>query len=334
MTAGTPTRFAHTTVLLHEAVDALLAHEAGEQTDGVYVDATFGRGGHARLLLQRLGEQGRLIAFDRDPEAVATATSGTARVDDPRFFIHHSRFGDIAAVLSADGVTCIDGLLLDLGVSSPQIDDPARGFSFRFDGPLDMRMDTTRGESAADFLARADELQIAEVIRDYGEERFAGQIAKALVARREGGDPVRTTGALSKLVAGAVKTREAGQDPATRTFQALRIFVNAELEELEQALNASLELLAPGGRLVVISFHSLEDRIVKTFIARESKPVYDRRVPFAAPSPLRLTARGRVKPGIGEVRANPRARSAVMRVAERTDVPAATVHTSRRGAAA
>ncbi|WP_418321334.1 16S rRNA (cytosine(1402)-N(4))-methyltransferase RsmH [Piscinibacter sakaiensis] len=298
----------------------MLLRDGVEQTDGIYVDGTFGRGGHARALLQRLDEKGRVIAFDRDPEAVAAATSGTARVDDPRFFIHHSRFGDMAAVLADHGVTQVDGVLLDLGVSSPQIDDPQRGFSFRFDGPLDMRMDTTRGESAADFLARADERQIAEVIRDYGEERFAGQIAKALVARRESGSPVRTTGALSNLVAGAVKTREAGQDPATRTFQALRIFVNAELEELEQALSASLDLLAPGGRLVVISFHSLEDRIVKTFIARESKAVFDRRAPFAAPPPLRLKARGRFKPGETEIRANPRSRSAVMRVAERTDV--------------
>ncbi len=332
MTASTPASFAHTAVLLHEAVDALLADDAGVQTDGIYVDATFGRGGHSRLLLQRLGERGRVIAFDRDPEAVAAATSGATRVDDPRFFIHHSRFGAMAAVLAEHGVAQIDGLLLDLGVSSPQIDDPARGFSFRFDGPLDMRMDTSRGESAAEFLARADERQIAEVIRDYGEERFAGQIAKALVAQREGGDPVRTTGALSKLVAGAVKTREAGQDPATRTFQALRIFVNAELEELEQALNASLDLLAPGGRLVVISFHSLEDRIVKTFIAHESKAVYDRRVPFAPPPPLRLKARGRIRPAITETRANPRSRSAVMRVAERTDVPSAVAHRPRREA--
>ena len=183
-------------------------------------------------------------------------------------------------------------MLLDLGVSSPQIDNPARGFSFRFDGPLDMRMDTTRGESAADFLARADERQIAEVIRDYGEERFAVQIAKALVARRESGRPVRTTGELAEVVAGAVKTREPGQDPATRTFQALRIFVNAELEELQQGLSAALELLAPGGRLAVISFHSLEDRIVKTFIARESRSEVDRRAPFAPPKPMRLQALG------------------------------------------
>jgi 16S rRNA (cytosine1402-N4)-methyltransferase len=227
--------------------------------------------------------------------------------------------------LAAAGVTRIDGLLLDLGVSSPQIDTPERGFSFRFDGPLDMRMDTTRGESAADFLARADERHIAEVIRDYGEERFAVQVAKALVARRESGSPVRTTRELSEVVAGAVKTREPGQNPATRTFQALRIFVNAELEELEQGLNAALDLLAPGGRLVVISFHSLEDRIVKTFIARESKAVFDRRAPFAPEAAMRLRALGRVKPGETELRANPRARSAVMRVAERTDAPAPAV---------
>jgi 16S rRNA (cytosine1402-N4)-methyltransferase len=220
-------------------------------------------------------------------------------------------------------VTQVNGLLLDLGVSSPQIDNPERGFSFRFDGPLDMRMDTTRGESAAEFLARADERHIAEVIKNYGEERFALQVAKALVARREGGNPVRTTRELSDVVARAVKTREPGQDPATRTFQALRIFVNAELEELEQGLNAALQLLVPGGRLVVISFHSLEDRIVKTFIARESKSEVDRRVPFAPAKPTRLKALGRVKPGADEVKANPRARSAVMRIAERTEVGAA-----------
>jgi len=213
----------------------------------------------------------------------------------------------------------VHGLLLDLGVSSPQIDDPERGFSFRFDGPLDMRMDTTRGESAADFLARADEHHIAEVIRDYGEERFAIQVAKALVARRESGNPVRTTGELSDVVARAVKTREPGQNPATRTFQALRIFVNAELEELQQGLTTALDLLAPGGRLVVISFHSLEDRIVKTFIARESKSEIDRRVPFAPPLPTRLKSLARVKPSVAEVASNPRSRSAVMRVAERTE---------------
>jgi 16S rRNA (cytosine1402-N4)-methyltransferase len=213
----------------------------------------------------------------------------------------------------------VDGLLLDLGVSSPQIDNPARGFSFRFDAPLDMRMDPTRGESAADFLARADERQLTEVIKDYGEERFARQIAKALVARREGGHPVRTTAELSQLVAGAVRTREAGQDPATRTFQALRIFVNAELEALDQVLTASLDLLAPGARLAVISFHSLEDRRVKTFIARESRDVVDRRAPFAPPKAMRLESLARIKPSQGEIEANPRARSAILRVAERTN---------------
>lgn len=315
--SGDGASFAHTTVLLDEAVDALIT-----RPDGVYVDGTFGRGGHSRLLLQRLGPNGRLLAIDRDPQAVASASTGETRVSDPRFSIHHTSFGQMLPTLAALGVTAVDGVLLDLGVSSPQIDDPARGFSFRFDGPLDMRMDTTRGESAADFLARADERHIAEVIRDYGEERFALQVAKALVARREGGSPVRTTRELSDVVARAVKTREPGQDPATRTFQALRIFVNAELEELEQGLKAAIEMLSPGGRLVVISFHSLEDRIVKTFIARHSKAEVDRRAPFAEPKPMQLKSLGRVKPNVTEVQANPRSRSAVMRVAERTGVAA------------
>ncbi|GAB4560686.1 MAG: 16S rRNA (cytosine(1402)-N(4))-methyltransferase RsmH [Rhizobacter sp.] len=312
-----PAPFEHTTVLLNEAVDALVT-----DPDGIYVDGTFGRGGHSRLLLSRLSPAGRLVAIDRDLQAVAAATTGATRVDDPRFSIHHTSFANMVPTLAALGVNKVHGLLLDLGVSSPQIDDPERGFSFRFDGPLDMRMDTSKGESAADFLARADERLIAEVIKNYGEERFALSVAKALVARRESGNPVRTTAQLSEVVAGAVKTREPGQNPATRTFQALRIFVNAELEELEQGLNASLDLLLPGGRLVVISFHSLEDRIVKTFIARESKSVFDRRAPFAEPKPSRLVALGRVKPSDAEVDVNPRSRSAVMRVAERTEVPA------------
>jgi 16S rRNA (cytosine1402-N4)-methyltransferase len=309
--------FLHQTVLLDEAVDGVLT-----RADGIYVDGTFGRGGHSRLLLGRLAPQGRLVAIDRDPDAIAAAASGATRVDDPRFSIHHSPFGGMSDVLAGLGIAHVDGVLLDLGVSSPQLDNPERGFSFRFDGPLDMRMDTTRGESAADFLARADERHIAEVVRDYGEERFAVSVAKALVARRESGHPVRTTAELSSVVAGAVKTREPGQDPATRTFQALRIFVNAELEELEQGLNAALGLLAPGGRLVVISFHSLEDRIVKNFIARESKSEFDRRAPFAPERPSRLKAIARVKPSETEVRANPRSRSAIMRIAERTEVPA------------
>jgi 16S rRNA (cytosine1402-N4)-methyltransferase len=305
----------HTTVLLHEAIDALVTSPSG-----VYVDGTFGRGGHSRLLLERLAPTGRLVALDRDPAAVAAASAGATRVDDPRFSIHHANFADMPTLLASLGIDKVDGVLLDLGVSSPQIDDPARGFSFRFDGPLDMRMDPTRGESAADFLARADERTLAEVIRDYGEERFAVQIAKAVVARREGGHPVRTTAELSQLVARAVRTREAGQDPATRTFQALRIFVNAELEALEQALTVALALLKPQGRLAVIAFHSLEDRIVKTFIARESRSEFDRRAPFAAPRPVRLNAIARIKPSAQEIAGNPRARSAILRVAERTAV--------------
>lgn len=309
------TSFAHTTVLLNEAVQALVS-----DPQGIYVDGTFGRGGHTRALLQRLGEKGRVLALDRDLDAVAAAHTGETRVDDPRFSIHHTAFARMAEVLAEQGVRQVHGVLLDLGVSSPQIDNPERGFSFRFDGPLDMRMDTSRGESVADYLARADESHIAQVIRDYGEERFALQVAKALVARRDAGQPVRTTRELADVVARAVRTREPGQDPATRTFQALRIFVNAELQELERALNVALELLLPGGRLAVISFHSLEDRIVKTFIARQSKAEFDRRAPFAPEKAMRLKALARIKPSEAEVAANPRSRSAILRVAQRTDV--------------
>ncbi len=303
----------HTTVLLDEAVDALLGRDPA-RADGAWIDATFGRGGHSRLILRRMGAQARLLAFDKDPEAIAEA----ARIVDARFAIRHEGFRHLADLPAGSA----DGILMDLGVSSPQIDAPERGFSFRFDGPLDMRMDTTRGESVAEWLATAELEQIAEVIRDYGEERFAGPIAKAIVARRQERGPLTGTAELADLVAGAVKTREAGQNPATRTFQAFRIFINAELEELRQALEASLSVLRPGGRLVVISFHSLEDRIVKQFIAQHAKEVYDRRAPFAPPQPMRLKALERVKPGDAEVAANPRARSAVMRVAERTEVPA------------
>jgi 16S rRNA (cytosine1402-N4)-methyltransferase len=297
----------HTTVLLKEAVEALLT-----RTDATYVDATFGRGGHSRLLLSKLGAQGRLIAFDKDPDAIAEA----AKIGDPRFSIRHEGFRNLSELPAQSAA----GVLLDLGVSSPQIDNPARGFSFRNDGPLDMRMDSTRGESVADWLATAEQGQIAEVIRDYGEERFAGPIAKAIVARREERGPLASTAELAQLVAGAVKTREWGQDPATRTFQALRIFINAELEELEQALEASLDVLQANGRLVVISFHSLEDRIVKQFIAKHSREVFDRRAPFAAPQPMKLKALDRIKPSESEVKANPRSRSAIMRVAERTQL--------------
>lgn len=303
----------HITVLLDEAVDALLGG-ASQPPAGHWVDATFGRGGHSRLILQRLGPDGRLIAFDKDPDAIAEA----ARITDARFSIRHEGFRHLGELPEGS----VQGVLMDLGVSSPQIDNPDRGFSFRFDGPLDMRMDTTRGQSLAEWLEDAEVHQIAEVIRDYGEERFAGPIAKAIVARREERGPLATTSELADLVAGAVKTREAGQNPATRTFQALRIFINAELQELEQALEASLRVLAPGGRLAVISFHSLEDRIVKQFIAKHSKEVYDRRAPFAPPTPMRLKALERIKPSAAEVDANPRSRSAVMRVAERTEVPA------------
>ncbi|MBK6614506.1 16S rRNA (cytosine(1402)-N(4))-methyltransferase RsmH [Ottowia sp.] len=299
--------WSHTTVLLPEAIDALVTDPRG-----CYVDATFGRGGHARLILQRLAPAGQLLAFDKDPEALAEA----AWIEDARFSIRHQGFAALGELPPGSAA----GVLMDLGISSPQIDNPARGFSFRADGPLDMRMDPTRGQSAAEWLAEAGERQIAEVIRDYGEERFAVAIAKAIVARRQAGSPVATTLELAELVAGAVKTREPGQNPATRTFQAVRIFVNAELEELEQALTASLHVLQPGGRLVVISFHSLEDRIVKQFIARHSRAVVDRRAPFAEPAPTRLRALGRVRPGAAEVAANPRARSAIMRVAERTGV--------------
>ena len=298
----------HTTVLLSEAIDALVTNP-----DGSYVDATFGRGGHSRALLARLGPSGRLLAFDKDPEALEEAE----RVQDGRFSIRHESFAALGE-LPGGSVT---GVLMDLGISSPQIDNPARGFSFRADGPLDMRMDPTRGTSAAEWLAVAEQRQIAEVIRDYGEERFAVPIAKAIVARRQERGPLATTAELAELVAGAVKTREPGQNPATRTFQAVRIFVNGELEELEQALKGSLDVLQPGGRLVVISFHSLEDRIVKQFIARHSRAVVDRRAPFAEPAPTLLRALDRVRPSEAEVAANPRARSAIMRVAERTDAP-------------
>lgn len=302
----------HTTVLLNEAVEAVVGGVWG--AEGTYVDATFGRGGHSRLLLSQLSVKGCLIAFDKDVEAIAEARN----IEDARFSIRHQGFAHLGELPAGS----VAGVLMDLGVSSPQIDSPERGFSFRFDGPLDMRMDTTRGQSVAEWLADASVDQITEVIRDYGEERFAFPIAKAIVARRQERGPISTTTDLAGLVAGTVKTREQGQNPATRTFQAFRIFINAELEELEQALEASLQVLKPGGRLVVISFHSLEDRIVKQFIAKHSKEVYDRRAPFAAPVPMRLKALERIRPSAAEVAANPRSRSAIMRVAERTEVVA------------
>ena len=294
----------HTTVLLHEAVEALDIHP-----DGTYVDATFGRGGHTRLILSKLSPQGRLIAFDKDPEAIAAA----AEIQDPRFSIRHQGFKDLGELPA----TSVDGILMDLGVSSPQIDNPARGFSFRFEGPLDMRMDTTRGQSVAEWLAEAELQHIAEVIREYGEERFALQIAKAIDARRQEGRLPTSTSELAQLVADTVKTRESGKNPATRTFQAFRIFINAELAELQQALEASLKVLRPQGRLAVISFHSLEDRIVKQFITQHSREVYDRRAPFAVPKVMEFKPVDRIKPSAEELKGNPRSGSAIMRVAER-----------------
>ena len=287
----------HTTVLLDEAVDALLA-DVDSWSNGLWVDATFGRGGHSRRILARIPPGARLLAFDKDPEAIQEAT----RIDDARFSIRHTGFSELADLPPQSAA----GVLLDLGVSSPQIDSPERGFSFRFDGPLDMRMDTTRGQSVAEWLADAPVDKIAEVIREYGEERFAGPIAKAIVARRQERGPLGSTAELADLVAGAVKTREAGQNPATRTFQAFRIFINAELEELQQALEASLSVLAPGGRLVVISFHSLEDRIVKDAM-REG----------AQQGLYRLLTKKPVTATEEEIDSNPRSRSAKMRAAER-----------------
>ncbi len=315
---GQPCAFVHIPVLLREAVDAL-AIEPG----GTYVDGTFGRGGHAREILARLSGDGRLYSFDKDPQAIEHAR---ASIVDARFEPIHADFASMASALHARGVSSVQGVLLDLGVSSPQIDDAARGFSFRSDAPLDMRMDPTRGESAADFLARADATQIADIVRSHGEERFAVPIAKAVVARRDDGRPVRTTRELAELVARAVRTREPGQDPATRTFQALRIHVNGELEALAAGLEAATLMLAAQGRLAVISFHSLEDRIVKQFIAHESRDEPDRRAPFAPGRALRLRVLARVKPSAAEVAANPRSRSAVLRVAERlADAPVTSV---------
>ncbi len=304
----------HRPVLLTEAVEALAL-----RADGTYLDATFGRGGHSRAILAALGPQGRLIALDRDPQAIAAGRE----ISDPRFSIVHAHFSQLAEVLDSAGIALIDGALFDLGVSSPQIDEAQRGFSFRADGPLDMRMDPTRGESAAQWLARADESDIREVIKDYGEERFAKQIAAAIVAARAT-EPLGRTRQFAKLVAEAVRTREAGQDPATRTFQAVRIFINRELEEVSLSLPQAAARLAPGGRLAVISFHSLEDRIVKRFIRACGVPDLPRDLPLRASElPLALLEPvGRaVKASAGEVRANARARSATLRIAQRTEAP-------------
>jgi len=306
---------AHRAVLLDEAIDALAL-----QPGGTYVDATFGRGGHSRAILSRLGPAGRLIALDRDPEAVAAARA----IDDPRFRIEHAAFSELGAVLDRLGATAVHGVLADLGVSSPQLDDPARGFSFRADGPLDMRMDPGRGVSAADWLATATEQQMAEAIGGYGEERFAKQVAKAIADARSR-EPIRRTQQLAAVVAAAVRKRqarrEAGQDPATRTFQALRILVNRELEEVALMLPQAAARLAPGGRLAVISFHSLEDRMVKRFLRACAEDRLPPDLPIRASDlpepPFRIVGKA-VRASAAEVAANPRARSATLRVAERT----------------
>ncbi|MGZ8155853.1 MAG: 16S rRNA (cytosine(1402)-N(4))-methyltransferase RsmH [Burkholderiales bacterium] len=305
----------HASVLAHEAVDGL-----NVRPSGVYVDCTFGRGGHSRLILARLGPDGRLIALDRDPEAIEAG----AALRDPRFTLVHGAFGKLAEHLARLGINSVHGVLLDLGVSTPQLDQGSRGFSFRRDAPLDMRMDTTTGRTAAQWLATATESEIREVIKNYGEERFAKQIAAAIVAARQGG-ALATTGQLAALVAEAVPTREPRQDPATRTFQAVRIHVNQELEELSLVLPQCVELLDGGGRLVVISFHSLEDRIVKRFMRERSRA--DTLPPRLAvrardlPQPRMRTVGKARRPSEAEIAANPRARSAVMRIAERTAAP-------------
>jgi len=305
----------HITVLLNEAVQALAI-----KADGVYVDGTFGRGGHSREILEQLSVKGRLIAFDRDLKAIESSKE----ITDPRFSMMHSHFSGMQAKLNAMGISKVNGILLDLGISSPQIDDASRGFSFRYDAPLDMRMDQSGGQTAADFLANVTEKHLGEVIKNYGEERFAKQIARAIITERNDGRYITTTGQLAKIVAGAVARFEPGQNPATRTFQALRIFVNQELEELSLTMPQCLALLAPHGRLAVISFHSLEDRIVKQFIRDQAnRDDFPANFPVRAadlPQPKLQGVGKTIKPSAKEVKANPRSRSAVLRVAERTNV--------------
>jgi 16S rRNA (cytosine1402-N4)-methyltransferase len=310
----------HTTVLLVEAIDALLSSQtspAPALRAGHFVDATFGRGGHTRLLLSRLSNQATVTAFDKDPQAIDEAHA----IADSRLTVRHESFTALADLPAGSA----QGILMDLGVSSPQIDDAQRGFSFMRDGPLDMRMDSTRGQTVAQWLASAKEREIEEVIKGYGEERFARQIAAAIMERVARGEAPQRTLELAELIASVVRSREGPQHPATRSFQALRIFINRELDDLQIALQESLRVLAPGGRLVVIAFHSLEDRIVKQFMALHSREVVDRSDPNwmlaglqPAQSAMKLEALSRFKPSDSEVAANPRSRSAIMRVAQRT----------------
>ncbi|UQY44846.1 16S rRNA (cytosine(1402)-N(4))-methyltransferase RsmH [Mixta hanseatica] len=307
--------FIHTTVLLDEAVNALNIKQ-----DGIYIDGTFGRGGHSRLILSQLGEQGKLYAIDRDPQAIAAA----AAIDDPRFNIIHGPFSALADYVEARGLTGkISGILLDLGVSSPQLDDAERGFSFMRDGPLDMRMDPTRGLSAAEWLLQAEENDIAFVLKTYGEERFAKRIARAIVERNRL-QPMTRTKELAEVIAAATPIKDKFKHPATRSFQAIRIWVNSELEEIELALKGALSALAPGGRLSIISFHSLEDRLVKRFMREQSRgPQVPAGLPMTEAQLQKLGGRqlkalGKMMPGEAEVAENPRARSSVLRIAERT----------------
>lgn len=307
--------YKHTTVLLDEAVNGL-----NIRPDGIYIDGTFGRGGHSRLILSQLGPEGRLLAIDRDPQAIAAA----AEITDPRFSIIHGPFSDMATYVRELGLEGqINGVLLDLGVSSPQLDDAERGFSFMRDGPLDMRMDPTRGLSAAEWLMKAEEEDIAWVLKTFGEERFAKRIARAIVERNRL-EPMTRTHELATLIANASPFREKHKHPATRSFQAIRIYINSELEEIERALNGALEILSPEGRLSVISFHSLEDRIVKQFIRHHSRgPQVPAGIPLTeaqlrSQGGRKLKALGKMKPSSDEVSANPRARSSVLRFAERT----------------
>jgi 16S rRNA (cytosine1402-N4)-methyltransferase len=308
------TVWAHDTVLLQEAVTALNVQETG-----IYIDGTYGRGGHSAAVLAHLGVNGRLLAIDKDPAAVVHACEQYA--GDPRFFMWHGSFRDFPDGLLAAGMEGkVNGLLLDLGVSSPQLDDAGRGFSFMREGPLDMRMDTSAGESAAQWLMRASEAEIADVLWRYGEERFSRQIARKIISSRLQ-FPLQTTLQLADLIAGVVRKREPGKHPATRSFQAIRIKVNQELDDVEECLRKAVDYLAPGGRLVVISFHSLEDRIVKHFLRNVSMPpVLPKGLPVMPQSvqpPMRLIGKA-VRASDAEVESNVRARSAIMRIGERT----------------